>query len=214
MCLSRPVPSCPVLHSLRSNKKYFILSEQPGCGLWSLMSAPREGERERGQRQRQREGRLMDSAASHSGEAVQASLSSRPWQLIPRLSSSLTSCGGGRRRRRRGGEDEGCREGENVQPQQKRWLWRGTLTTGVITVECEDTAAPRDASLTLTPLQLAVGLVLQRPPLTLHPRRGLTVRQLLLSLRLCTVNEKKSFVIVRPAIISSFSGLLFEVIIA
>lgn len=101
-----------------------------------------------------------------------------------------------------------------MQPQQKRWLWRGTLTTGVITVECEDTAAPRDASLTLTPLQLAVGLVLQRPPLTLHPRRGLTVRQLLLSLRLCTVNEKKSFVIVRPAIISSFSGLLFEVIIA
>lgn len=93
----------------------------------------------------------------------------------------------------------GGRGGRGLQRGRKRAASAETVAVerhvnhhhGVITVECEDTAAPRDASLTLTPLQLAVGLVLQRPPLTLHPRRGLTVRQLLLSLRLCTVNEKK-----------------------
>lgn len=98
-----------------------------------------------------------------------------------------------------GGGERGGRGGRGLQRGRKRAASAETVAVerhvnhhhGVITVECEDTAAPRDASLTLTPLQLAVGLVLQRPPLTLHPRRGLTVRQLLLSLRLCTVNEKK-----------------------
>lgn len=68
-----------------------------------------------------RERWLMDSTASLSGETERASPSSSLWQLIPRLSSSLTSCGsagggGG------GGASEECGaggRGGDVHTQQK-----------------------------------------------------------------------------------------------
>ena len=136
---------CPVLHSLHrctrntsSRLSSLSVASGPHCLRGEREREGREGRegtrgerrRERGERGERGERWVMDSAASHSGEAAQASPSSSPWQLIPRLSSSLTSCGGAKGRR------EPQRAGEKRAPSAEVMvLWRGTLTTGVITVE-------------------------------------------------------------------------------
>lgn len=135
------LPHCLLLHKT----DYLILSERPLCGLRSLRSALRgkESERERELRDGEREGGkdgwwTRGRPCGHHHQAAPDS-SYHAWAALWR---AAVGRGGLRMRNSRG--EKRARSAELIV------LWRGTLTTGVITVEqamghCSSPRRPTDS---------------------------------------------------------------------